>query len=80
MISNEKILNLAAMSGATDINGKRATNVFCFTEQEVIDFSKRIAKECADLIDDGNGAMSSIAENVWCNACRDQIKNHFGIN
>ena len=46
MISKEEILSLAAMSGATDINGKRATDVFCFANDEVVTFAKAIASDC----------------------------------
>lgn len=49
-------------------------------EYEVIErFAKLVAKECADSIDAGDGAMCSGAEHVWRNACRDEIKRVFEV-
>lgn len=79
MITDEQILDIARQSGATDEIGNHATAIFCFTQSELLEFSKKIAGKCADLLDDGDGAMSSIAENTWKNICRDAIKDHFGI-
>jgi hypothetical protein len=48
----------------------------CFAEK----FAELIVRECARIIDRGNGeTCSSIAEEVWCNACRDYILYHFGL-
>ena len=50
-------------------------------EDEVVErFAKLVAKECADLIDRGNGEMCSMAEHTWCNKCRDDIKRAFLID
>jgi hypothetical protein len=38
-----------------------------------------IIRECARVIDRGDGAMSSMAETSWCNICRDDILKHFGV-
>ena len=38
-----------------------------------------IVKECARVIDRGNGELSTIAETAWCNGCRDDILKHFGV-
>ena len=42
-------------------------------------FAKLIVRECARVIDRGDGEMSSMAETSWCNICRDDILNHFGV-
>jgi hypothetical protein len=42
-------------------------------------FARLIAEDCAKLIDAGDGHMCSMAEHVWCNACRDAIRNHYRI-
>ena len=47
--------------------------------KDLMDFAKLIAKECADLIDDGDGSVSSMAEHVWCQMCVNTIKKHFGL-
>lgn len=50
-------------------------------EDEVVErFAKLVAKECADLLDRGNGEMCSMAEHIWCNECRDEIKRKFGVD
>ena len=38
-----------------------------------------IVRECARIIDRGDGEMSSMAETIWCNVCRDDILKHFGV-
>ncbi len=42
-------------------------------------FADMIVRECARIIDRGDGGMSSMAETSWCNICRDDILKHFGI-
>lgn len=42
-------------------------------------FAELIVRECARVIDRGDGAMCSLAETTWCNICRDDILNHFGV-
>ena len=42
-------------------------------------FAELIVRECARVIDRGDGAMSSMAETSWCNICRDDILKHFGV-
>ena len=42
-------------------------------------FAELIVRECARVIDRGDGEMSSMAETIWCNVCRDDILKHFGV-
>ena len=42
-------------------------------------FAELIVRECARVIDRGDGEMSSMDETIWCNACRDDILQHFGV-
>ena len=42
-------------------------------------FADMIVRECARIIDRGDGGMSSMAETSWCNICRDDILKHFGV-
>ena len=42
-------------------------------------FAELIVRECARVIDRGDGEMSSMAETIWCNMCRDDILKHFGV-
>jgi hypothetical protein len=42
-------------------------------------FAELIVRECARVIDRGNGELSTIAETAWCNGCRDDILKHFGV-
>ena len=42
-------------------------------------FAELIVRECARVIDRGDGEMSSMAETIWCNVCRDDILKYFGV-
>jgi hypothetical protein len=42
-------------------------------------FAELIVRECARVIDRGDGEMSSMDETIWCNVCRDDILEHFGV-
>ena len=48
-------------------------------EDDLQKFAELIVKECARVIDRGDGEMSSQAETIWCNVCRDDILKHFGV-
>jgi len=53
-----------------------------YTEIKALDqekFAELIVRECARVIDRGNGELSTIAETAWCNGCRDDILKHFGV-
>ena len=50
-----------------------------YTRQELAKFAELIVRECARVIDRGEGEMSSMHETIWCNACRDDILKHFGV-
>jgi hypothetical protein len=47
--------------------------------EEMEKFAELIVRECARVIDRGNGELSTIAETAWCNGCRDDILKHFGF-
>jgi hypothetical protein len=42
-------------------------------------FAQMIIQECCNVIDDGNGAASSISENAWRQQCIREIKKHFEV-
>ena len=46
---------------------------------EAEQFAELIVRECARVIDRGDGEMSSMDETTWCNVCRDDILKHFGV-
>ena len=48
-------------------------------ELQLEKFAELIVRECARVIDRGNGELSTIAETAWCNGCRDDILKHFGV-
>ena len=48
-------------------------------EEMIEKFAELIVRECARVIDRGDGEMSSMAETIWCNVCRDDILKHFGV-
>jgi hypothetical protein len=42
--------DMARHSGATDANGDRAVNVFCFTKSELEEFQRRVVRECITAV------------------------------
>jgi len=50
-----------------------------FTEGELMSFTKEIAREAVRAIDDGDGSMSSMAENAWRQTCCREIREKFGL-
>ena len=49
------------------------------TAEDIERFAQLIVRECAKVIDRGDGEMCSMDETIWCNACRDDILKHFGV-
>ena len=47
--------------------------------KQIENFAELIVRECARVIDRGDGEMSSMDETTWCNVCRDDILKHFGV-
>ena len=74
---NERIEDLMYQSGLTAQG--------CWDQMDSYDryaiekFAELIVRECARVIDRGDGEMSSMAETTWCNVCRDDILKHFGV-
>ncbi len=50
-----------------------------FTEGELMSFVKEVARQAVATIDDGNGSMSSMAENIWRQQCCSEIRSKFGL-
>ena len=50
-----------------------------YTSEQMREFAELIVRECARVIDRGDGEMSSQVETIWCNVCRDDILKHFGV-
>ena len=44
------VLALARQAGATNETGGKAEGIFCFTEQELIGYSQKLAQECLRLL------------------------------
>ena len=73
---NERIRQLARVAGATDEQGGKATDVFCFTAPELERFAELIVRECAELtLDHKNDDYYA----GWLDY-RDEIKRHFGVD
>ena len=68
---NERIKELAGQANLYD-------GWFC-GKGNIEKFAELIVRECARVIDRGDGEMSSQAETIWCNVCRDDILKHFGV-
>ena len=77
---NERIKELALQSGGgLSCIAEPLEHPWKFSQQELEKFAELIVKECARVIDRGDGEMSSQAETIWCNVCRDDILKHFGV-
>ena len=73
---NERIKELVRQAGVSVRGHYDETGS---TPAELKRFAELIVKECARVIDRGDGEMSSMAETIWCNVCRDDILKHFGV-
>jgi hypothetical protein len=80
---NERIRELAEQAHVTVLTTKGMENIsdgcYIVSPNKLQEFAKALIKECARVIDRGDGAMSSMAETSWCNICRDDILKHFGV-
>lgn len=81
----ERIFDMARQIGATDEQGNRAENVFCFTKYELKNFAELIVKECVSTLNDMHMWQSVNNQNYpnsWHDAVDqgiDAIKTHFGV-
>ena len=75
---NERI-KLLAMQADTWCDLNVAQGSPAYNNQWEYKFAELIVRECARVIDRGDGEMSSQAETIWCNVCRDDILKHFGV-
>jgi len=72
---NERIRELAEQAYGIDAGKPFHPSALVALEK----FAELIVRECARVIDRGDGEMSSMAETIWCNVCRDDILKHFGV-
>ena len=75
---NERLKELAEQTGYI-WHASGEPQVYEFTPEKLEKFSELIVRECARVIDRGDGEMSSMSETIWCNVCRDDILKHFGV-
>ena len=76
---NEKIKELIKQATTVEhgaIQPFQVSTVYHFDKEK---FAELIVRECARIIDRGDGEVCSIDEWVWCNKCRDDIIRHFGL-
>lgn len=71
---NERVFDMARQKGATDEQGNRAENVFCFTKDELKSFAELIVRECAEL----NFRELGLSGTASFDVSR-MIKQHFGV-
>jgi len=76
---NERIKELYEQSLIRETGKDHAGNPMLVIKQNPEKFAELIVRECARVIDRGNGELSTIAETAWCNGCRDDILKHFGV-
>ena len=79
---NERIIELAEQSMLVYKDGDTLLTGWMShidLSEYIEKFAELIVKECARVIDRGDGEMSSMAETIWCNVCRDDILKHFGV-
>ena len=85
---NEKIKELAIISACKNqplfdsiVRGEYSASSYNKAIEELMEhFAELIVRECARIIDRGNGEVCSMAEWKWCNICRDDILRHFGVD
>jgi|TARA_R110000851_G_scaffold168016_1_gene313818 hypothetical protein len=46
----------------------------------IVLFAKIVAQRCVDLLDDGDGGMSSMSEHVWRQSCCEDIRGTFKLH
>ena len=73
---NERIRELADQAGFILHQMENLPDFYIFNKEK---FAELIVRECARVIDRGDGEMSSQAETLWCTVCRDDILKHFGV-
>ena len=73
---NERIQQLEKQCWGYRVDGVLVDGQLHF---DTVKFAELIVRECARVIDRGDGEMSSQAETIWCNVCRDDILKHFGV-
>jgi hypothetical protein len=50
-------------------------------DPEVVErFAKLVAQRCIDLLDDGDGGLSSMSEHVWRQSCCEEIRYTFKLH
>jgi hypothetical protein len=76
---NEQIRELAKQAELYAVRDNSSMLLENWKKHYTEKFAELIVAECANIIDRGNGEMSSMAETTWCNICRDHILNHFGV-
>ena len=74
---NERIDQLAREAGFKHPDHVGLCEEYAYFDH--VRFAELIVRECARVIDRGDGEMSSQAETIWCNVCRDDILKHFGV-
>lgn len=70
-MNTKDIQDMARLSGATDERGGKAETVFCFTEQELNNFSTLIVQDCINILRESGNEKSVDASF--------SIKEHFGV-
>ena len=78
---NERIFDMARQSGATDEQGSRAEHVFCFTKDELKEFTQTIIQDILTVV---KSEHKLALEFQWDTddtaiAIRDAIKKRFGV-
>lgn len=81
------IFEIARQSGATDEHGKRPESVFCFTREELKDFSGLLAEMFSQRCEDIASKYQKTAYFPFISGkrdgaleCAEDLKKNFGIN
>jgi len=78
---NKRIRELARRAGATDEQGGRAEDVFCFTKQELDNFVEQIVKGCIGCCDIVGKIewIETPTYDLAIDGCKLKIKQYFGV-
>ncbi len=72
----ERIEKMARECGATDTDGSRAERVFCFTKNELAEFSQQLVESCAQVQAESSTARHGIDKYEDAQAIRENFHEH----
>ena len=76
---NERIFDMARQSGATDEQGGRSQEAFCFTKSELSAFAELIVKRIIDNVECHASLFNTKEARQVCSWIVNSVKYDFGV-